>query len=559
MANENKSPLRIYCNTCGAPVGFDIINQTYRCAHCGEIGVPADKKNAFEFKRQIRRDDETVSGDGGEAETFFCPSCGAKLVFAAGDASTTCDFCGSRLVRQELSSDAGTPDLIIPFFITLDEARERMLSWGRTHEKTPEGKSVISNIDGLCGYYLPYRIVRGPVQAEVYRHGTERKFNCRGFIEGTAVNASKQLDNRVLNDMEPFDWTAARPFEYGYIAGSGVKLADISDAETDRRVREEVAQDFLLDVEKLMQTTGVTLKVETGELASLTVLLPVYFIRGGKLTAAMNGQTGRIAVSTQREKKTFPWVIEPIIYTVILTLLLGIWSDFMPDLMLYCGSCLAIVIFMTMGEGRTSLIRRITLQTRAGRAKREDGELKIDDERDILKNPFDNTPVFFEPNERGRSVPVKLRFYTVGRWFTIFINALVTLFLPVIIAAVLRLLTMGEGERFLDSFTPRYGAAWYVIAAVVVLMYLIKGVRRDVYDHPYIYELMPDGNKRLMGSRIDRSVSVLSIFGLGKKTSDGKRVTLLWILKSLKIRAVGIFLLLLALLMGSAASIVFLS
>ena len=28
-------PLRIYCKNCGAPAGFDIINQTYRCPLCG--------------------------------------------------------------------------------------------------------------------------------------------------------------------------------------------------------------------------------------------------------------------------------------------------------------------------------------------------------------------------------------------------------------------------------------------------------------------------------------------------------------------------------------------
>ncbi|MBR2742782.1 MAG: zinc ribbon domain-containing protein [Clostridia bacterium] len=555
--DEQKSPLRIYCESCGAPLGFDIMNQTYRCTHCGRLTKPKDARDAVYRQRELDKNDNTESGAEQSSETYFCPTCGAELMFSSDDAAETCDFCGSSLVRREFSDDAQLPDVIIPFFITPAEARERMLSWGRANEKTPEGKSVVEHIDSLCGYYLPYKLARGPVEADVKRHGGERAYYCRGFLEGTAVNTSKQLDNRVLNDMEPFDWTAARPFEYGYVAGCGVKLSDTSGAETDRRVAEEVGRDFLPEVERVMQTSGVNVDVKTGGLMTQNVLLPVYFIREGKLLAAMNGQTGRIAVSTKREGKSFPWIIEPIIYTAVIILILGLWSNFLPELMIYGGLAIALIIFTAMGAGRGPLVRLITLQTKAGRAKREGGELIIDDEHDILKNPYDNTPVFCEPDEKGRPVPVKLRFYTVGRWLTILINALVTVFLPVMIAAVLRLLTMGEGERFLDSFSPGYGAAWYTIAAVVVLVYLIKGVRQDVYDHPYIYKIMPDGKKKLTGSRRDRRVTVLSMFGFGKKTSDGKRVTLLWLLKSFKGRAVAIFLVFLALLIGSAAAIVF--
>lgn len=35
----SNTPLRIYCKNCGAPAGFDIINQTYRCPFCGRLAV----------------------------------------------------------------------------------------------------------------------------------------------------------------------------------------------------------------------------------------------------------------------------------------------------------------------------------------------------------------------------------------------------------------------------------------------------------------------------------------------------------------------------------------
>ncbi len=552
---ENKAPFRVYCRNCGAPAGFDIIRQTYRCASCGELtGISEAKEQAYHWKL-LRKEDRSARTEGQAVEAYACPSCGAQIVFGPGEASETCDFCGSRLVRKELASDAQMPDMIIPFFITPEEARERLLAWGRKNEKQPEGKSVIAGIDALRGCYLPYQLVRGPVEATVARDASARRYLCRGFLEGTAVNTSRQLDNQVLNDMEPFDWSAARPFEYGLIAGSGVKLSDVSDAETERRVREEVTQDFLPEVEKVMQTTGVSIDVKTGELLTINALLPVYFIRSGDLLAAMNGQTGRIAVSRARKKKTFPWVIEPILYTLILTFLLGLWSHFSAEVMLYCGLVVALIIFAVMGDGRTSLIRRITLRTRAGRAKREDAVLVIDDSKDILKNPYDNTPVFYEPDGQGDSVPVRIRFYTVGRWLTVVLNAFVTVFLPAILAAVFRLVTMGRGARFLDGFRPLYGAAWYVLAALIVLVYFIKGVRKDVYDHPYLYEILPDGGSRLMGVRRDRRVTVLSMFGIGQPDREGKRVTVFRFFRLLGGPGVFLAVALLGILIGSVAAI----
>ena len=78
--------------------------------------------------------------------------------------------------------------------------------------------------------------------------------------------------------MEPFDWTGARPFEYGLIAGMPVKLNDSSDADIDARILEEVSEDFRPEVERVMQTSGVTIHAKTGNMSTISALLPVYFM-----------------------------------------------------------------------------------------------------------------------------------------------------------------------------------------------------------------------------------------------------------------------------------------
>ena len=553
-AARNENPLRVYCKNCGSPAGFDIIAQTYRCAACGTMTGIQEAQSRVANWKTLQKESVQAPSAGQGLEAHSCPSCGAEVMFAPGEASEGCAFCGSKLVRHDFTSAEEMPDLIIPFFLTPAEAKERMLAWGQAHEKTPEGKQVLSEIGQLKGYYLPYRVVRGPVQARVSRDGTLRTYDCAGFLEGCAVNTSKQLDNLVLNDMEPFDWSAARAFEYGYIAGQPVKMNDTSDSEIEERIREEVKEDFLPEVEKVMQTSGVQLEMATGNISVLSALLPVYFIRSGNLTAVLNGQTGRIAVSTERKKKSVPWVIEPLIYTILLTLFMGALLQWHPEGLFYSVCIFGAIMFTLFGNGRNSLIRRISMRSDAARAKRQDGELVIDEAKDILKNPYDNTPVFYERDTQGRMFPVRIRFYTVGRWISSLINSLVTIFLPVFIAAPLRLAEMEEGEAFSEGFHLEYGAVWYIIAGFIVMLYLTQGMRQDVYDHPYLYAIGPDGSQRLIGKRADRKVTVLSIFGLGTYDENGQRVTLFRWIKAKGKSAVAILVMLTVFLLGSVAT-----
>ena len=566
MAKNN--PLRIFCKNCGAPAGFDIIRQTYSCPNCGEVsGMEEVQRNVTQW-RELQKKNMKTRTEGQGLEKHVCPTCGAQVVFKAGEASGACDFCGSKLVRKDLINSDQMPEMIIPFFITPEEAKKRMLQFAEEHKNTPEGDAVLQNIDKLKGYYLPYQLARGPVAATVTRDATFRKYYCDGYLDGTAVNTSKQLDNLTLNEMEPFDWSEAQPFEYGYIAGQNVKLSDISDAQTEKRILQEVEEDFRPEVERVMQTSGVEVHMQSGNLLTMPVLLPVYFIKAKYkdkgVTAAMNGQTGRISISTGREKKTLPWVVEPILFTLATFAVLMFLFSSLEDvattegnimMALMCTSVPAIIYFAVFSEGREALVRRIVLKSDVAKAERKGTDLSIAEGEDVLENPYDNTPIFREKNDEGRLVPVRLRFYPMSRMISVIINTAVTVFLPAIIAAFIRFIEMKPGEKFMDGFSIGYGAAWYVIAFIIAIMYLSKGVRKDAYDHPFIYEILENGKQKLIGSSDSRKLSVLSMFGVGEMDDDGKRIglfRLLWMLGG-----VGLFLggTLLFILIGCVAAI----
>jgi len=556
MANNN--PLRIFCKNCGAPAGFDIIRQTYSCPNCGQVsGIEEIKKDMAQW-RELKKRDTKARTAGQNLEKHSCPTCGAEVAIPAGEATGACDFCGSKLVRKDLVEADQMPELIIPFFITPEEAKKRMLQFAEEHKNSPEGEAVLQNINKFKGYYLPYQLARGPVSATITRDATNRRYYCDGYLDGTAVNTSKQLDNLTLNEMEPFNWSAAQPFEYGYIAGQNVKLSDISEAQTEKRILQEVEDDFLPEVERVMQTSGVDVHMQSGNLLTMPVLLPVYFIKAGykdrSVTAAMNGQTGRIAISTGREKKTLPWVVEPTAYTLITIALSWYFSNSL-ELAGMIGLVFGIIFFAIFEQGRSALVRRIVLKSDVAKAERKGTALAIAEGEDVLENPYDNTPIFREKNDEGNLVPVRLKFYPPGRMASVVVNLFITIFLPAIIAAFFRWVEMGPGEKFMDGFAPQYGAAWYVFAAFLAILYWAKGVRTDAYDHPYIYEILENGKLKLIGSSDSRRLSVLSMFGVGEMDDNGKRIGLFRMLWSLG--GVGLFLggTILFILIGCVAAI----
>ena len=521
---QRDNPLHIFCRNCGAPTGFDIVKQTYRCQHCGEITGISEVNRAVTRWKKLQKENCTVSAAGSKREEHSCPGCGAIYSFGEGEATADCIFCGSKLVRKEFTNLSQLPEVIIPFFLERSEAEERLKKWAEGNSGTPEGKMVLENIGSLKGAYLPYRLIRGPVGAVVNRPGTERIYRCEGFLEGIAINCTSSLDNLILNDIEPFDWSALKAFDFGYIAGQSVKLNDLSDKAVNERTEKETEEDFLPLVKKIMQTSGVGIKVSTGDVSSVSALLPVYFIKNDKGLAVMNGQTGRIAVSTGRIRNSYIRFLEPTIYTVVISLIISAFAGFTFESIFYSTAVFGAIIFAAMEKSLGVNKIRVVLKSEVAKSARTDGRLEVTEEKNILKNPYDNTPVFIEKDENGRPVPAKITFYSPVRLMVFLVQSFVLVFLPAICAVPCRFLTMGVGEGFWDKFHIGYGAAWYCLTVVLVVVYYVKVMRGNIYEKPLVYQIMEDKSLRLIKQPEGKSVGFLSMFADRLAQTTGRRV-----------------------------------
>ncbi|MBQ9887534.1 MAG: hypothetical protein IJM37_11865 [Lachnospiraceae bacterium] len=468
---KNYSPLEIYCSTCGAPARFDIEKQTYLCAHCGAktgIGEPLAEKQGFrrlhtERMKEEKRNYPLVS--------CACKSCGATIVFEKNEALTDCAFCGHSLVRQEYISVEDFPEILIPFKITQDEAKERLLDWCQKHGGRREAKDIKKHIDKISGCYLPFELVKGPVDCKTGREDGTRKYNCRGFVEGSFINTSKQLNNLLLNGTEPYDLNELKEFEFSYLAGQRVKIRDINDADAANRIRGEIAADYEPFIARTMETHAVNITPDVSNMLEMSAVLPAYYLRAGDTLAAVNGQTGKTAVREAKDRFLLPWWLRPIGWTaVVCALIFGIMKLFGADNMMCAYICGIMAVFLLMvlftayhdkyeGDKRWMLARRI---------------FSSDKERMPVSKPE-----FYEVID-GNPRTVKLRFTTVLRVLKMLCIAFGVVFLPLIIAFLL--------NGFSTSGLTIGGAAvWLCITVPIAPVYLLKFGRLDLYEHPLIW------------------------------------------------------------------------
>lgn len=297
--SADASPFLVRCRSCGAPADFDIRNHSYKCSHCGAETEASSPLRSLDGWRRSARAGRESSLARNPAAVCTCPGCGAVVAVNEGEMSATCAFCGGTMARRPASGEDAIPEVVIPFVLTLENAQARLDRWLSLHGRDRCAKALRQHRGKLQAMFLPYRLVKGPVRCAVTRQGSGRTYQCGAYVDGVAINASKDLPNGVLDAMEPYDWSQARAFHWGYLSGGQTaRFPDVSGEEMERRTLEELEDDCRPMVEKTLMTTGVTVKASMdGDVMDMPALLPVYAVTADGFRCFVNGQTGRVSVS----------------------------------------------------------------------------------------------------------------------------------------------------------------------------------------------------------------------------------------------------------------------
>ena len=500
MESGKKIPYRIadiHCPGCGAPAAYDIRSGVYACQYCGgkvTAGEAQKEKLGFRGLQQSRIGE---SAKNYRLQTASCSGCGAKVVFEENEALAKCAFCGKALVRRDYLYRQNLPEIVIPFQITQEEARDILSAWCDEHTRKKEAQLLKKKLGELKGFYLPYEFVRGPVSCRVSRFEGGNVHTCRGFIDEVFVNCSKQLDNLLLDGMEPFDLNGLTAFDLAYVAGHHVKTDNISGKELEQRVKEEVGASYAPAVRKVLESEAVEVDTDVSDVVRMPALLPVYYLSDGELMAAVNGQTGKVSVRAAKESHFYflPWWLKAILATVIITAaafggftLFGVGKS---DRLLLTGVIAFFTIIVTLAA--YSDTDRMKFRVKRGRKIFTSGEkafVRKDGKLTETDPPVRNvTPPAFFMKLDGKMEEVVLRFSTPLRFGGMMALAFLVLFLPVIIALFLN----GFDFRGLELGG---SAVWFCIFVPVIPIYLLKFGRIELYRNPWIYIVSPDGKKK---------------------------------------------------------------
>lgn len=333
------------CPACTGPMYYDGDNDRLQCDYCGssftveeieallaektESAVEAAdaEQAAPEAQPQVEISIEEEF-DPGEAEqweledgmmAYNCPSCGAELICDETTAAMSCPYCDNPTIIPSSVSDTLKPDLIIPFKLDKEAAKAALREHMKGKKLLPKVFSSENHIDEVKGVYVPFWLYDTEVHGDFVFSGTQvrswsdyeytytetRYFDLerRGemSIENLPVDASVQMDDDLMESIEPYDLSQAVEFKNAYLAGYFANRYDLTAEENRERANERVKKSAY---NAFCATTTGYLSAGTKQ-ANLRVrksrakyaFYPVWILnttwRGKKYTFAMNGQTGK--------------------------------------------------------------------------------------------------------------------------------------------------------------------------------------------------------------------------------------------------------------------------
>lgn len=335
------------CPACTAPMYYDGEADRLKCDYCGSSYTVAeveelmaaktdDAVEAAENESAQIPDNESeakiemngeIGQDGNGEEwdipdgmmAYNCPSCGAELVCDETTAAMSCPYCDNPTIIPMSTAKSLKPDLIIPFKLDKDAAKAALREHLKGKKLLPKVFSQENHIDEIKGVYVPFWLYDADVSAEYEFSGTQlRSWRDRDYIynetrffnlersgevgfDNIPVDGSTNMDDELMESIEPYDISQAVEFKNAYLAGYFANRYDV-DSDTNKkrateRIKTSVYQAFSQTTAGYMSVSTRRGNIHIDKCRAKYAFFPVWILnttwRGKKYVFAMNGQTGR--------------------------------------------------------------------------------------------------------------------------------------------------------------------------------------------------------------------------------------------------------------------------
>jgi DNA-directed RNA polymerase subunit RPC12/RpoP len=322
------------CPNCGGGLKFDSKSQNMSCPYCGtEFDVEAVKEYAFEAKKAQTDsiewetyDKNSGSGDWKEGEQdglklYVCQSCGGELECDDTQSATFCPYCGNPVIMSDRVSSGFRPDIVIPFKITKDDAKDSFFKFCKKKFLIPNDYVKTVKIDKITGMYVPYWLYDAGTETHaILKAEKVRKYTTTNYYvtetrhyrltrtgiadyQDLPVDGLTKIENEFTEAIEPFDMKSAVNFDRAYLSGDFADKYDVSAEDgkpiANNRMKNTNDQMIKDSVQGYSSVSIESSQINISDGKIKYAVFPVFLMntmyKGKKYTFAVNGQTGKFA------------------------------------------------------------------------------------------------------------------------------------------------------------------------------------------------------------------------------------------------------------------------
>ena len=315
------------CPNCNAALEFDNEKGDFCCFYCDSRFSESQIQQIFKENEHmcldkneptLTEEQKTDEEFSGQSALYSCPNCGAGVICDSLTSSTRCHFCHTPVILSGRLSGEFKPDVIIPFATTRDLAEKSFKDYIKGKFLLPKGFKSEAQIQNISALYVPYWFKSGMCSASMaaqgkkirrWRTGDTVHTNTKIYhVERAAEMAfirvpcdgSKRIDDALMESIEPFNYSALRPFSMSYLSGCAAEKYDVTQDEAaqriDQRIKQAAEEVLRKDAKQYSTLESVVVNTSFQKATYVYALLPVWFLnytyKGKDYSFVMNGQTG---------------------------------------------------------------------------------------------------------------------------------------------------------------------------------------------------------------------------------------------------------------------------
>ncbi len=320
--------LEYKCPACGGAIEFDSGLQKMKCPFCDtefdvetlkELDDELQKEGPDDMSWETEAGSEWEDGETDGMAVYVCKSCGGEIIGDETMAATNCPFCDNPVVFAKQFSGDLRPDYVIPFKLDKKAATEGLKKHLSGKRLLPKVFKNENHIDEVKGVYVPFWLFDTDANAHIrYKATKTRMWSDSNYnytetshysviregnlgFERVPVDGSSQMEDDLMESIEPYNFNDAVDFQTAYLAGYLANRYDVTADASITRANERVKQ----STEKMFASTVTGFSTVIPESSSIRLsngkanyaLYPVWILNttwnNKKYTFAMNGQTGK--------------------------------------------------------------------------------------------------------------------------------------------------------------------------------------------------------------------------------------------------------------------------